>query len=384
MLTLSFLQNCKGAAKGVVTGGLSLVFLKGHDLWTSLVPHQPPGINYPLHKPRGGSIFFCFHTKYSNNSKLFVFVLYYFVWSINGSFIFHAQCLFPLVSRPLEDVLASLVPDESPIRGKRRLSAAVDEEELIDPAHKRLRSDEPDAPLVQEEHSGTNGNSSKLSEKDGQLVSGYPRDSIVTRELDSLRNENDALGPAACEGVPAPALCSALAGPQPSPATVYTTDVELICSANDCTSPGNAVCDPSQEQIRCSPQDPDQAFHENSKVTTAAPQLSTNTGSALQESTGASIPLCVGAQGVASPPQQSSSVTATQSAEFVSFPDKLFWSNSNNLCWLDSMLVALVNCEGLRKRQLQDQPRESSVWQLLQEYEAVCAAVQVHQQPGRG
>lgn len=299
------------------------------------------------------------------------------IWPINYSFFFHAQCLFPLVSQPLEDVLACLVPDECPIQGKRRLPAAVDQEELINRTHKHLRSDEPDAPIVQEEHSATNGNSSKLSEKD-------PRDSLVTTELDSLQNENAALDPTACEDVPVLAPCSAPAELQQSSPTLSTTDVELICSPNDCTSPGNGVFDLSQGQSRRSPQEPVQAFHANSKVTTAALQLTANTGNASQQSTGASIPLCAEAQGVASPPHQSSLVTATQYVEFVSFPDKLFWSNGNNLCWLDSMLIALVNCEGLRKRRPQDQPRESSVWQLIKEYEAVCAAVQVQQQPGRG
>lgn len=307
------------------------------------------------------------------------------IWPVNCSFFFSAQCLFPLVSKPLEDVLASLVPDESPIQGKRRLSAAVDQEELIKPAHKRLRSDELDSPLVQEEHSAANGNSSKLSEKDGQLVNGSPRDSFVTTELDSLQNENAALGTetAACEDVPAPAPCSALAEPQQSSSPMLsTTDVELKCSPYDCHSLGSDVFDTSQGQSRCSPQDPDhfiQAFLANGKDTTAALKLTRKTESVSQESTGTSIPPWPGTQCAGSSPLQSSSVTVTQS-----FPDKLFWSNSKNLCWLDSMLVALVNCEGLRKRRPQDQPQKSSVWHLIREYEAVCAALLIHQQPDRG
>lgn len=308
------------------------------------------------------------------------------IWSINCSLFFHAQCLFPLVSQPLEDVLASLVPDESPIRGRRRPPAVVDQEELINTPHKRLRSDESDAPLVLEGHSATSGNSSKLSEKDSQLVNGCPKDSLFTTELDLQQNENAALGTetAACKNVPARASCSALAELQQSSPTLSTTDVELIYSPNDCTSQRNCVFDPSQGQSRCSPQDPDQVFHVYSKDTTATLQLTTNTEGASLESTGASIPPCAETQDDASLAHQFSSVTSTQSAAFVSFPDKLFWSNSNNLCWLDSMLVALVNCEGLRKRRPQDQPQESSVWQLIREYEAICAAVQVHQQPGRG
>lgn len=73
LLKLSFLQICKGTAKGIIAGVLSMVYLKGHDLWTSLVPHQPPRINHPLHKSRGGSRLVCFHAENSNNSKPVVF-----------------------------------------------------------------------------------------------------------------------------------------------------------------------------------------------------------------------------------------------------------------------------------------------------------------------
>lgn len=280
---------------------------------------------------------------------------------MNCSFYFPTQCLFPLVSQSLEDVLASLVPDEPPIGGKRRHSAAVDQEELIKPAYKRLRSDEHDAPLVQEEHSTANSDSNRSTEKDSQTGNGYPRDSFVTTELDSLRNEHNDPG-TETEDVLTPAPCTAVAGPQQSSSrTLFATDVETTRSPHDSASRVNG------------------GF-----ATAAAPQLTANTASASQESTGASIPACVEAQGVGSAAHESPSATATQSAVFVPVPDKLFWSNSNNLCWLDSMLVALVNCEGLRKHRPQDEPQESSVWQLIREYEAVCAAVQVHQQPGRG
>lgn len=303
---------------------------------------------------------------------------------MNCSFYFPTQCLFPLVSQPLEDVLASLVPDEPPIGGKRRHSAAVDQEELIKPAHKRLRSDEHDASLVQDEHSTANSDSSRSTEKDSQSGNGYPRDSFVTTEVDSLRNEHDDPG-TDTDDVLTSAPCTAVAGPQQSPSrTLFATDVEPTRSPPDSASRVNGGFDPPQGHSRRCSQDPHQAFHANSEATAAAPQLTANAASASQESPGASIPACVEAQGVGSPAHESPSATPTQSVVFVPVPDKLFWSNSNNLCWLDSMLVALVNCEGLRKHRPQDEPQESSVWQLIREYEAVCAAVQVHQQPGRG
>lgn len=292
------------------------------------------------------------------------------------------ECLFPLVSRPLEDVLASLVPNEPPIRGKSRLSAA-DQEELMKPANKRLRSQEPDAPLVQEEHSAAKCDSGGLTEKDSQPLNGYPSDSSVTEELDSVRNGQNDLGTETATPVPAPP-CSTLAEPcQSSSHTLCTTDVEPASSPHDSTT-GNDGFDPPQRHSRCSSLDPHQACHSDIEATTAAPQFTANAGSALQESTDGSIPPpCVTAQGVGSLEYESSSGMVAQSVVFVPIPEKLFWSNSNNLCWLDSMLVALVNCESLRKLQPQDQPQEFSVWWLIREYEAVCAAVQVCKQPGK-
>lgn len=70
--------------------------------------------------------------------------------------------------------------------------------------------------------------------------------------------------------------------------------------------------------------------------------------------------------------------------ELVSVPKQLLWKNSDNLCWLDSLLAALVNCKTLRRCKPKDEPRRSTVWQLIKGYEDVCAGVQVHQQPGRG
>lgn len=298
---------------------------------------------------------------------------------MNCSLCFPTQCLFPLVSQPLEDVLASLVPDELPAGGKRRHSDVEDQEELIKPAHKRLRSDGHDAPPVQDERSTANGDGSGSTEQDNQTGNGYPRDSLVTTEVDSLQNEHVDLGPGT-EDVLAPASCPAVAGPQQSSSrTLLTTDVEPTRSPQDSASRANGAFDPRSR--RCS-QDPHQALHANGEATTAAPQLTAKAAS--PESTGASVPPCVEARGVGSQAREPPSALATQSAVFVPAPDKLFWSNSNNLCWLNSMLVALVNCEGLRKHRPQDEPRESSVWQLIREYEAVCAAVQVHQQPTRG
>ncbi|XP_029924506.1 SUMO-specific isopeptidase USPL1 isoform X2 [Myripristis murdjan] len=69
--------------------------------------------------------------------------------------------------------------------------------------------------------------------------------------------------------------------------------------------------------------------------------------------------------------------------ELVRVPPQLFWRNKDNLCWLDALLVALVNCKRLRKSRPNQEPQQSPVWQLIKGYNEACAAVQAHQQTGR-
>lgn len=51
----------EGSGKSSFTGAVSLVYIKGLNLRAALLPHQPPGVNYPLHKPTGKSKH-CAHT----------------------------------------------------------------------------------------------------------------------------------------------------------------------------------------------------------------------------------------------------------------------------------------------------------------------------------
>lgn len=278
--------------------------------------------------------------------------------------------------------MASLVPAEPPVGSKRKHSTALEQEELIKSAQKRLRSDEPYTLPSQEECGPVNGDNNGSAKKDEQ-VNGYLRDFSVTTELDSLQNEDNDLDTEteACKDVFTPSMCSVSAGQlQSSSGTLFITDVvEPVLSPHTGTSEVNGGFD----QLRSRPQTLNR-FCTRDPTTTVSPQLNTHTGSTSQNSPGAGIPSCKEAQGFRTPSQDSSSTAIIQSVELVPLPNKLFWSNSNNLCWLDSMLVALVNCERLRKHGPKNEPRESSVWQLIRGYEAVCAAVQGHQQPGRG
>uniref|UniRef100_A0A3Q2Q4B9 Ubiquitin specific peptidase like 1 n=1 Tax=Fundulus heteroclitus TaxID=8078 RepID=A0A3Q2Q4B9_FUNHE len=150
------------------------------------------------------------------------------------------QCLFPLVTRPLEDVLASLERAEPPVGSKRK--TVLDE-----------RSGSPDT--------------------DGKRLNGYQKD-VEMAEWDDQHN------------VPALNKCRRLCSP--------------LCNEQTASTESEAVT-------------------------------------------------------AGDPPRRDSS------DELVPVPEQLLWRNSDNLCWLDSLLAVLVNCRSLRSLQPEEEPRRPSV-----------------------
>ncbi|XP_064208814.1 SUMO-specific isopeptidase USPL1 [Anguilla rostrata] len=69
-------------------------------------------------------------------------------------------------------------------------------------------------------------------------------------------------------------------------------------------------------------------------------------------------------------------------AEMVAVPSHLFWRNENNLCWLDTLLVALVHCRTLRKRAASLLKNNSPVQQLCNRYREACDHVKAQEQMG--
>ncbi|XP_051539427.1 SUMO-specific isopeptidase USPL1-like isoform X1 [Myxocyprinus asiaticus] len=80
------------------------------------------------------------------------------------------------------------------------------------------------------------------------------------------------------------------------------------------------------------------------------------------------------------------------SAELVPVQPHLFWKNEDNLCWLDSLLVMLVNCKTIRETpcqnvrltdKLMSVPCSSSaVWNLCSVYDKTFAYLQAMQEQG--
>ncbi|TKS82870.1 SUMO-specific isopeptidase USPL1 [Collichthys lucidus] len=321
------------------------------------------------------------------------------------------QCLFPLVSWPLEDVLASLVPVELTVGNKRKNALALEKEELIKPARKRLRSSQldtlgtqsiTDTVISQTEHDAvtfvTNGQCA-APKTDGEKVNGYHTDSLVsgTTGWKSLQDKDDVLdeepeNPAPADGLAFP-TCSVSAGHLQSLSDTLLTNGDEpvrspggalgISTVQDDFSQGKSLPEALNKPSICS-----QSFFTNEDIRSAeinspSPRHNEQTARLGQKSPAADITTCKDTQVSKSETGALSSTMRTKSEELVPIPSQLFWRNSNHLCWLDSLLVALVNCKSLRKCKPKDEPQRSSVWRLIREYEDICAELQVHQQPDR-
>lgn len=281
--------------------------------------------------------------------------------------------------------MASLVPVEPSIGSKRRNTCVLEKEELTKPVRKRRRSGEcdvlepqtiTDTFVSQAEHGAvdvvSNGQHGSLM-TDGEKVNGCHRDSPVTETtgLDSTQNEDDVPDKepenVACTDGLAPPTSSFSAGHPESPSdALLTTDGVVPALSPHCGAPGVSDVEGDFE------------------INNAAPQHTAQTARTGQKALEAGV-TCENMEGIQSETEDFSSTTlTTEPVELVPIPDKLFWRNSNNLCWLDTMLVALVNFRSLRKRKPEDELQKSCVWQLIRDYEDVCAAIQAHQKPGRG
>ncbi|XP_049447620.1 SUMO-specific isopeptidase USPL1 [Epinephelus fuscoguttatus] len=323
------------------------------------------------------------------------------------------QCLFPLVSRSLEDILASLDPVEPTVGKKRKHALALEEEDLITPvfkrpAHKHLQSCEldgvgsqsnTDTLIGQSEHGAVNVSNGQLAalKADDEKVNGYAE----ATGQESLQDEDDVLDKelenASCTNGFAPPTCLTPLGPlQCSPEALLTADGDEPVLSPLQGAPGTLKAEDDFRNLkshpevlnRCCSLDPNHSFPTNediysTAVNTPSPQRNQQTARPEHKSLTADITASKDTGVIKSETEDLSSTTITESEKLVSVPSQLFWRNSDNLCWLDSLLVALVNCKSLRKCKPKDEPQRPSVWQLLRGYEDVCAAIQVHQQTGK-
>ncbi|XP_040906979.1 SUMO-specific isopeptidase USPL1 [Toxotes jaculatrix] len=328
------------------------------------------------------------------------------------------QCLFPLVSQSLEDVLASLDPVEPTVGSKRKNPLPLEKEELIGRSPKCLRSSELDSPgtqsvtdtlVSQAEHCAVNdvSNGQHAAPKtDGEKVNGDHRDFdcpiAETTGWETPQNEDVFLekqqdGAACAEGFALPA-CSASAGHlQSSSETLLTADGDEPALSPHCGALGMLEAEDDFRQVKSHPEGLNRrcslASNQSSltnediystEINTPPPQLNEQTARMKQKPLTADITVCKDIAGIKSETEDLSCTSLIESGEeHVPVPNQLFWRNSDNLCWLDSLLAALVKCKSLRKCKPKDEPQRPSVWQLMRRYEDICAATQVHQQTGR-
>ncbi|XP_041657104.1 SUMO-specific isopeptidase USPL1 [Cheilinus undulatus] len=286
------------------------------------------------------------------------------------------QCLFPLVSRSLEDVLASLVPVKPPVGSKKRNAVALEEEK---PENKRLR------PSDQDRQSLTGTLTSQLEPVSVNAVcngqhaapktdSGIPNGSQESQEKDVKDKEPE--NATYTNGFVSP--CSTSAGQlQSSSDALFINEVDE-CETEEKDNFRQVKNPPETPNRRCILDSSECLFiHQDihsTKINTPSPQHSELVERTRQKSQTADKTTCKDIQGVKS----EADIGLTEADELVAAPSQLFWKNSDNLCWLDSLLVALVNCKILRKFTAKDGPKESSVCRLLRKYEDICASVQAH------
>ncbi|XP_076024541.1 SUMO-specific isopeptidase USPL1 isoform X2 [Genypterus blacodes] len=283
------------------------------------------------------------------------------------------QCLFPLVSRPLEDVLAGLAPVAPAVGSKRRSTLPPEREEPTEPTAKCLKANSGDRIVLQ--RSEPEG----AAEAEGEKLNGHHRDAdLQTEETAAQECLQDEV--VATEMEPEESACSDA-----------VASLTRLASSGDLHSSPEAWLIPEGEapvQPEGPPegsggpcrQDSNQQCRTNGNVyPDKSDPLSPRHTKTEQEVRTVDIDAHPTMELEVEPGVKSSTMEPEQ---LLSVPPQLFWRNSDSLCWLDSVLVALVNCRSLRKSKPAVEPQRSSVWRLITTYDAICAAVQAHQQTG--
>ncbi|XP_050976869.1 SUMO-specific isopeptidase USPL1 isoform X1 [Labeo rohita] len=215
-------------------------------------------------------------------------------------------CLYPLVSRSLEDVRASLSKDGC----KRNISSLSDVDDASSPS-KRSREEKLEVLSSVPEPCAADVNDATL-----------PADTIETQmftdEQSILGNTDSVNG-------------TEEQHPEEVPAAPTHEDLDLCDKKDDCVS---------------------------------------STQDEVEEISGMDVDV--------------------ESSELVPVQPRLFWKNEDNLCWLDSLLVMLVNCRTIRETPCQNvklvdkltslPSSNSAVWNLCSTYDKTCAYLKAKEQ----
>lgn len=273
--------------------------------------------------------------------------------------------------------MASLDAVEPVVGNKRKNASTQEKEELIKPSFKHLRSNELGGLEPQgvtatpvssaEDGAGNAVRNDQYAEPttDEEKLNGYHRDYRVAEvtNRESVK-ENDPDCAAYADGL-APFILSAESSLQLS----LTTDENEAVLSSHCSAHGISGIELNHERSLPGIQNGfEQDIHLNEIDISQSPQSELTMCTEISRTE-----ICKNTEN-----------TLKESEDLVPIPDQLLWRNSDNLCWLDSLLAALFNCKSLQRCKPKDEPQQSSLWQLLKGYEDICAAIQVHQQTGSG
>ncbi|KTG36206.1 hypothetical protein cypCar_00023675 [Cyprinus carpio] len=219
-------------------------------------------------------------------------------------------CLYPLVSRSLEDVRASLSKDGC----KRSISSLSNVDDACSPS-KRPREEKLDVLSVVPEPCAADVS-------DGTLPDDTVKTQMFTDEQSILRKTESING-------------TEEQHPEDLPAVATHEDLDLCDKKDDCVS---------------------------------------STQDEVEENFGMDVDV--------------------ESSELVPVQPHLFWKNEDNLCWLDSLLVMLVNCKTIRETPCQNvklideltsvSSSNSAVWNLCFTYDKSCATLKAKEQQCEG
>lgn len=349
------------------------------------------GLSYALRSYRislQDSITLCTNPQVSPTTDVTVSCICFTVISVNLFVSIPSQCLFPLVSRSLEDVLASLDAVEPVVGNKRKNPSTQEKEELIKPSFKRLRSSElgglepqgltatPVSPAEDGAVIAVRNGQYAEPTTDEEKLNGYHRDYPVAEVTNRESvEENDPDSVAYADGL-APSILSAESSLQLS----LTTDGNEAVLSSHYSIHGTSGIELNHERSLPGMQNGfKQDIHLNEIDISQSPQSEQTMCTEISRTE-----ICKSTEGVKSESEDLSGSPLKESEDLVPIPDRLLWRNSDNLCWLDSLLAALFNCKSLQRCKPKDEPQQSSLWQLLKGYEDICAAIQVHQQTGSG
>ncbi|XP_023818146.1 SUMO-specific isopeptidase USPL1 [Oryzias latipes] len=289
----------------------------------------------------------------------------------------NSQCLFPLVTRPLEDILSGLDLTKSIVENKRKNNFALEHEELVKSPVKRQRISE-DADF--EPQSGTQTDRDVISPIRNGLQQTLEDDGKNLNENQKVSVDAETVG---CNYSPdkdvqkRSIICSDDCAASACLASEELSSNSLGATVeNEATIPSHlgSVDTPdktSHHRISIPDNDQDTLFMEVDIPLT--PALRTD-----ENSPTADIIICKDGKN-SKPGSEDLSCTSQKSSKLVSVPKQLFWSNRDSLCWLDSLLVALVNCKSLRKSKPKEEPQRSSVWHLMTKYDSICSSIKTHQ-----